>query len=116
MKDPTSEPKIEAGEFRSNEELVRYLEQISGRTFRTREDIHKYVEELSRRKLEDNPVVRGWQMVKSGALIVLLVLATLQYYFLDVLNQISSLQSVTVFVPVTTPLFKSNLALLSAFV
>lgn len=116
MGDPVSEPVKDPGDLRSHEELLRYLEQLSGRTLRTHEDIRKYVEELSSRKLDASSAMRGWQMVKTGALIVLLVLATLQYYFLDVLGQIVSLHSVTVFVPVTTPLFKSNLEWLSVFV
>ena len=112
----TSEPRTDLRYFQSREELVRYLEQVSGRTFRTREDIRKYLEEISNRKVDDNPVVRDWRMFKNGALLLLLVLGSLQYYFFDVLNQVASLHSVTIFLPVTTPLLKSNLALLSVFV
>src|SRR3989337_2742987 len=64
-----------------DEALRIHLEQLAGRTIRTREDITEYVSELSDK-------ARGKrtrsQQVKNALLGVLLVIAILQYYFIDV--------------------------------
>ena len=87
----------------SREQLIQYLEQVSGRSIRTREDIKAYVEEMSARKAADDPSVRWWQKAKTVMLAVLTVSSLMQYYLMDVLVQVVSLRETTFFVPVSTP-------------
>ena len=77
----------------SREELVIYLEQISGRRIRTREDIKS---------------VRRWQKVKDLTLVALAAFAFVQYYALDVMAQIMALRENTYFVPTDAPMTKSK--------
>lgn len=93
----------------SREELIRYLEQVSGRRIRTRDDIKAYVEEMAARKATDQPGVRFWQRLKTITLIALAAFAFVQYYAIDVMNQILALRENTFFVPVSTPMVKSDL-------
>jgi hypothetical protein len=70
----------------SPEELLRYLEELSGRTLQTREDIRKYVSDRA-------------GTVREGLLLLVTTFAFLQYYFLDVMVQIEQLPHMVVFVP-----------------
>jgi hypothetical protein len=87
----------------SQEELLRYLEQVSGRRIRTRDDIKAYVEEMAARKAADQPSVRWWRKAKTITLIGLTAFAFIQYYMMDVMLQIMSLRETTFFVPVSAP-------------
>ena len=87
----------------SRDELIRHLEQASGRSLRTREDIKAYVEEMAVRKAADQPSVRWWQKVKTVTLIALASFAFVQYYAMDVMTQIMALRENTYFVPVSAP-------------
>lgn len=81
----------------SDRELVAYLERLSGRQIRSRQDITSYVNESS----QTAQAMRSrWENLKSGSLYGLLVIAALQYYFIDVQLRILSQPSLTVFVPV----------------
>ena len=91
----------------SREELIQYLEQVSGRRIRTREDIKGYLDEVAARKAVDDPSVRRWQQAKTITLIGLATFAFIQYYMMDVMVQIFSLRETTVFVPVSVPTVKS---------
>ncbi len=81
----------------SREELLRYLEQMSGRTIRTREDVETYVQQLKGSKAEEASA-RRWQTAKTAVLLFLACAAALQYYLLDIMLQIASLPHVTFFV------------------
>ena len=59
--------------------------------------VRGYIEWLEQVKSIDVPAVRRWLGAKRWVLVVLLVLAVAQYYFLDTLLQIFSLGGVTVF-------------------
>jgi hypothetical protein len=86
-----------AGDMRlSSEELLAHLERISGRTFRSREDVRAYVSGLEGRA---NPVTRLWAKVKQAMWLVLLVFAFLQYYAVDVLEEVTYMQSVDFHLP-----------------
>lgn len=65
---------------------VRTLEDV-----RTRSELQLYIERLKSTKAEDLPSVRRWAVAKRWALVTLLVFAIGQYYFLDVLVEIMSL-------------------------
>jgi hypothetical protein len=77
-------------------ELVAELERLSGRQIRSREDIAAYVAELSQRAQDKHS---KWQGFKNAALGGLLVIAVLQYYYLDVALEILAQPTLTVFVP-----------------
>jgi hypothetical protein len=97
----------------TREELVQYLEKLSGRTLKTREDIQAYVREMSARKAADDPAVRRWLKAKKITLIVLLGFGVMQYYILDVLLEIVSMRTTTFFVPASAPMLKSMLITLA---
>jgi hypothetical protein len=94
-------------ESEAREELIRGLEQLSGRTIRTREDVREVLKEISARKAGDDPSVQRWKTAKRVTLLVVLSAAFLQYYFLDVALQIMSLREMTYFVPVSPRILKS---------
>jgi hypothetical protein len=94
----------------TREELIQHLEKLTGRTLRTREDIQAYVREVSARKARDEPSVRRWLNAKRITLVALLAFGVMQYYILDVLLQITSMQTTTFFVPARAPLVKSAIA------
>ena len=79
-----------------DEALRIHLEQLAGRTIRTREDITEYVNELSDKGRDKRTRT---QQLKNVLLGVLLVIATLQYYFIDVQLQILAQPALTVFAP-----------------
>jgi hypothetical protein len=85
----------------SHEELHAHLESLAGRKLRTREDVSEYVKALSRRG-EKGAGPRGGRS-KNLFLGVLLIVAILQYYFIDVQLQILKQPSLMVFVPVKPP-------------
>lgn len=91
----------------TREELLEYLESLTGRTLRTRADIQSYVREVSARKAADEPSVRRWLKVKKLTLLALLVFSVMQYYILDVLLEITSMRSTTFFIPASLPVMKS---------
>lgn len=79
-----------------DEALRIHLEQLAGRNIRTREDITEYVNELSD-KARDRQTRS--QQLKNALLGGLLVIAVLQYYFIDVQLQILAQPALTVFAP-----------------
>jgi hypothetical protein len=79
-----------------DEALRVHLEQLAGRNIRTREDITEYVNELSDKARDKR--TRS-QQLKNVLLGVLLVIATLQYYFIEVQLQILAQPTLTVFAP-----------------
>jgi hypothetical protein len=79
----------------SSEELLAHLERLSGTKIRTREDIHVFLGTVARKAAQRRASARG----KNVLLGALLVIAILQYYFIDVQLQILSQPSLTVFLP-----------------
>ena len=93
----------------SHEELVKHFEELTGRKFHTREDIRAYLEEVAAGQAAREAVLRRrWSMVKHMALYLSLALAFLQYYLVDALYQVVTLNQVTVFVPVKARDLKSE--------
>lgn len=80
----------------SNAELVAHLEQLSGRRIKSRQDIAEYVDELTRKATLRRSKS---QHLKNFLLAALFVVATAQYYFLDVQLEILAQPTLTVFVP-----------------
>ena len=89
------DPKAPGGDH-SDAELVAHLERLTGRRIKSRQDISDYVRGLSQHAKQRR---LSSQNLKNGLLAGLLVLAALQYYFIDVQLQILSQPTLTVFVP-----------------
>jgi hypothetical protein len=104
----SNSPMTEQQQEPSREELLRCLEQVSGRRIRSRDDIKAYVDELAAREAAELSAVRRWQKVKAITLIALAAFAFVQYYFVDVLTQIMALRENTYFVPAAAPAPKSK--------
>jgi hypothetical protein len=83
----------------SREQLVDYLEQVSGRTIRTRADLEAYLNELRAGAAAPRPVARRWTIARNALLGAALLIALLQYYLIDVYVEIASLQHVQFFNP-----------------
>ena len=98
----------------SREELLEYLEQLSGRSMRTRAELEDYLSELRARARAAQPraVARRWSVAKHATLAVGLLIALLQYYLIDVYVQIESLQRVHFLSPDAPVLQKSALEVL----
>jgi CRP-like cAMP-binding protein len=65
---------------------VRTIEDV-----RTRADLQIYIEQLKATKAQDLPSVKRWMAAKRWALVGLLVFAVAQYYFLDLLLEMTSI-------------------------
>jgi CRP-like cAMP-binding protein len=63
------------------------------------ERVKDYVARLDNVKAADLPSVKRWSLAKRWVLAGLLILAVVQFYFMDVFLQIVSLPSVTLFPP-----------------
>ena len=91
----------------SREELLKFLEEVSGRKLRTREDVRRYLEEIAAKARDENLAVRFWQTVKQATWLFMVIFAFLQYYYMDVLSEIASIRQVTFPMPPKPPYIKS---------
>jgi hypothetical protein len=96
------------GDSESSEALIQYLEQASGRKLRTREDIRLLLDEIAEKDPYADPMRRLWRSLKQGLWLALLVVAYLQYYFIDVLPTIETIPEVRVNLPMTKLYGKSQ--------
>jgi hypothetical protein len=78
------------GQPASAEDLVEYLEDISGMTFHTRQDLHRWITDLRESRKSRKYTI--W--------LVALLLVFLQYQVIDLMIEVSSLHSSSV-VPVS---------------
>jgi CRP-like cAMP-binding protein len=65
---------------------IRTLEDV-----RTRGELQLYIEQLKVTKGKDQPCVKRWVSAKRWVLLLLLVFAVLQYYFMDVFIEMMSI-------------------------
>lgn len=81
--------------------ILNLIHVTRGMNERTREGLgleerlRHYIEGLEDSKTPNRPTVKRWFVVKRWVLAGLLVLAVAQYYFMDVLLQIMSLENLT---------------------
>jgi hypothetical protein len=100
----------------SREEILSHLEKLTGQTFRSREDVQKYVGQVTTKKQAIQArSTRVWRQVKHTTLLLFLVLSFVQYYFVDILHEVMSLSTLTVFVPVTERDVRSVLQIVSIY-
>ena len=96
----------------SRTELIRALEELSGRSIRSRADAHNYVRQIRAATLA-SPSRTGWTFARRTVLATGLLLSFLQYYLIDVYVQIISMPSITFLAaPSNPPLQRSMLELL----
>lgn len=80
------------------ETLLRHMEQHAGRPLRSRAAIDAYL--AARTAPREQPRSGERSLLRETMLVLFLVVAVLQYYYIDVSLEIASLKNVTVFVPV----------------
>jgi len=86
-----------AADAQATEKLLRRVEAHAGRPLRSGEAIDAYFKKLSKPRRESRPA--GRSLLRETVLVLFLLVAVLQYYYMDVALQIASLNRVTVFVP-----------------
>lgn len=79
------------------EELMEFLEDVAGRRIRTRDDLGDYLTEL---RAEGEAAKRSARVGKFGAWFVVLVVAILQYFVIEIFVEVNSLRSSNVLTPV----------------
>ena len=77
------------------------MEAHAGRPLRSGEAVDAYFKKLSKPRRESRPA--GRSLVRETVLVMFLLVAVLQYYYMDVSLQIASLNRLTVFVPTDKP-------------
>jgi len=77
--------------------LLRRIEAHAGRPLRADDAVDAYFNELADPAHVGRPTARS--LLRETVLVLLLLVAVLQYYYIDVSLQIASLNHVTVFVP-----------------
>ncbi|MBF6570726.1 MAG: hypothetical protein IVW54_17815 [Candidatus Binataceae bacterium] len=99
---PDSPAQCQVAARESSEELLTYLEECAGRPLRSRAAIKQYVADLrspsqvaTARKLD--------QLLRETALLAMLTVAVLQYYYMDVFLQIGNISHLAVYLPSTAP-------------
>lgn len=79
--------------------------------FKSPEEVHNYVRKLAERKWEEDPTVSKWRTFKQGARLLILIIAYLQYFIIDLTNQALRLSSIVFNIP--PPPMKHSLILVS---
>lgn len=77
--------------------LIR-LARGANETARTREHLRRYVEELKAEKVREPESIKYWLAAKRWALVGLLIVAALVFYFPDVIVEMLQIQGVSVFI------------------
>jgi CRP-like cAMP-binding protein len=77
--------------------LIR-LARGANESAKTREQLRRYVEQLKSEKVREPESIRHWIAAKRGALVALLVVAALVFYFADVIVEMLQIQGVSVFI------------------
>ena len=88
----------EAAARESSDELLTYLEECAGGRLRSRAAIKQYVAEL-RSQSQVATARKRHQLLRETALLAMLTLAVLQYYYMDVFLQIEHISHLAVYLP-----------------
>ena len=84
----------------SSDDLINYLEELTGRKYTSREDIHRFLQQLWTEEIEKERAATRRRVARETLLLGSLLAAYLHYYYWDVKLQIVSLHQVQVLVPV----------------
>ncbi len=79
------------------EELVEFLEDVAGRRIQTRDALGDYLTEL---RAEGEAAKRSARVGKFGAWFVVLVMAILQYFVIEIFVEVNALRGSNVLTPV----------------
>jgi len=85
--------------YNSPASLHRYVEQLAGRKLQTHGDVLEFLKEVAGRQPQGYREHERRRMVREVALIVLLALSYLHFYYWEVQLEIAALNSVKVVVP-----------------
>jgi len=92
--------------YNSPASLHRYLEELAGRPLRSHAEVLNYLAEVAGGQPQGHYMNERRRMVRELALIGLLALSYLHYYYWEVQLQIAGLSSARVFIPVAPPPLK----------
>jgi hypothetical protein len=89
--------------FNSPASLHRYLEQLAGRQLKSHADVLDYLRQVAGTNPRQYRDQERRRMVREIALLLLLSLSYLHYYYWEVQVEIAKLNSLRIFVPATVP-------------
>jgi hypothetical protein len=92
--------------YNSPASLHRYLEELAGKPLRSHAEVLNYLAEVAGSRPQTHYVSERRRMVRELALIGLLAVSYLHYYYWEVQLQIAALNSARVFMPAAPPLEK----------
>ena len=84
----------------SAEELLKYLEELTGKKFTSRENILGYRKELWAEEAKRHHAETHRRIIRETIFLGVLLIAALQYHYWNVNLQIAALPHLVVFVPV----------------
>lgn len=87
--------------FNSPASLHRYLEELAGRKLQTHAEVLGFLKEVAGGQPQGHREHERRRMVREVALIVLLAVSYLHFYYWEVQLQIAALKGVSVLVPAT---------------
>lgn len=92
---------VERGDdtYNSPASLHKYLEELAHRKLQTHTEVLDYLREVAGSQPEAHAARERRRMVREIALLVLLAISYLHYYYWDVQLQIAALKSVSTFIP-----------------
>jgi len=94
--------------YNSPASLHRYLEDLAGKPLRSHGEVLAYLAEVAGSQPQGYYISERRRMVRELALIALLAISYLHYYYWDVQLQIAALNSARVYVPMTASLEKKT--------
>lgn len=86
----------------SPEELLTYLEELTGASLSARADIRDHFRRAHREEAERRRAIEKRRILREAVLVTLLGLALAQYYYWDVELQVAAMQKNYYFVRATT--------------
>jgi len=92
--------------YNSPASLHRYLEELAGRPLRSHAEVLNYLAEVAGGQPQGHYMNERRRMVRELALIGMLAVSYLHYYYWEVQLQIAGLSSARVFIPVAPPPLK----------
>ena len=84
----------------SAEDLIRYLETLTGRQYRSRKDVLQLLTDFWREDVEAARIAMRKRVTREALLLGVLAASYLHYYYWEVELKISAIPTIQVFVPV----------------